>query len=59
MLRGVKGLCLLMVSLLAFVACSNDSSGSIDFPEYKPGDTLRTATLVYMMAENNLNSYSK
>lgn len=59
MLRGVKGLCLLLVSLLAFVACSNDSTGSIDFPEYKPGDTLRTATLVYMMAENNLNSYSK
>lgn len=54
----IKHFSLLVISLLAFAACSSDSSGNIEFPPYEKGDTLRTSTFVYMMAENNLSGYA-
>lgn len=44
--------------VLTFAACTNDSSNAIEFPSFNKGDTLRSATFVYIMAENNLNYYS-
>ena len=55
----IRQLLLCAISLFVLVACYDDSSNGIDLPSGGRVDTLRTSTLVYIMAENNLNSYSK